>query len=58
VVGVGKERYIVPLFSVREMFRPTAEMISTVQGRREMVMVREHLLLVMRLHRRFGVEPR
>jgi len=58
VVGVGGERYIVPLFSVREMFRPTAEMISTVQGRREMVMVREKLLPVMRLHRRFGVEPR
>jgi len=58
VVGVGRERYIVPLFSVREIFRPTAEMISTVQGRREMVMVREHLLPVMRLHRRFGVEPR
>jgi two-component system chemotaxis sensor kinase CheA len=31
VVGVGSERYILPLFAVREMFRPTAETIWTVQ---------------------------
>jgi len=58
VVGVGTERYIVPLFAVREMFRPAAEAVFTVQNRCEMVMVRETLLPVVRLHLRFGVKPR
>ncbi len=58
VVGVGVHRYIVPLFAVREMFRPTAETISTVQGRNEMALVRGRLLPIVRLYRRFGVEPR
>ncbi len=58
VVGVGTERYIVPLFSVREMFRPAADAIFTVQNRQEMVMVRGRLLPVLRLYRRFHVKPR
>jgi two-component system chemotaxis sensor kinase CheA len=58
VVGVGTERYIVPLFAVREMFRPTAETIWTVHQRAEMALVRGTLLPVVRLHRRFGVKPR
>ncbi len=55
VVGVGKERFIVPLFAVREMFRPTAEAIFTVENRREMVLIRGGLLPVVRLHRRFSI---
>jgi two-component system chemotaxis sensor kinase CheA len=58
VVGVGKERYIVPLFAVREMFRPTAETIWTVQGRNEMALVRGSLLPVVRLYKAFRVEAR
>ena len=58
VVGVGPERYIVPLFAVREMFRPAPDSVFTVQNRAEMVMVRGALLPVVRLHRRFGVQPR
>lgn len=58
VVGVGSERYIVPLFAVREMFRPTADAIFTVQDRAEMVMMRGNLLAVLRLYRKFGVKPR
>jgi two-component system chemotaxis sensor kinase CheA len=58
VVGVGIERYIVPLFAVREMFRPTAETIWTVHQRAEMALVRGTLLPVLRLYRRFGVKPR
>ncbi len=57
VVTVGAERYIVPLFAVREMVRPTADMISTVQGRAEMALVRGMLLPMIRLYRRFGVKP-
>ena len=58
VVGVGSERYIVPLFAVREMIRPTAETIWTVQQRAEMALVRGYLLPVLRLYQRFGVKPR
>jgi len=58
VVGVGIERYILPLFAVREMFRPTPETIWTVQRRAEMALVRGTLLPVLRLYRRFGVKPR
>jgi two-component system chemotaxis sensor kinase CheA len=58
VVGVGQQRYIVPLFAVREMLKPAEEAISTVQGKYEMAMVRGALLPVVRLHQRFGVEPR
>ena len=58
VVGVGQERYILPLFAVREMFRPTEETIWTVQQRNEMALVRGALLPVVRLYRLFGVQPK
>ena len=58
VTTVGRERYIVPLFGVRETFRPAPEMISTVLGRGEVALVRGELLPVVRLYQRFGVEPR
>lgn len=58
VVTIGRHRYIVPLFSVSEMFRPAAETIFTVQNRQEMAMVRERLLPVLRLYKRFGISPR
>ena len=57
VVGVGKERYIVPLFSVREMLRPTAEMVFQVD-RHEVAMVRGNLLPIVRLSQRLGIEAR
>jgi len=58
VVGVGVERYIVPLFTVREMFRPRADTIWTVQNRVEMALVRGTLLPVLRLYRKFRVSPK
>jgi two-component system chemotaxis sensor kinase CheA len=58
VVVVGQERYIVPIFSVREMLRPKPEMLSTVHQTDEMAMVRGGLLPIVRLHRRFGTEAR
>jgi two-component system chemotaxis sensor kinase CheA len=58
VVGVGQERYILPLFAVREMFRPTAETMWTVQQRAEMALVRGSLLPVVRLYRIFHVQPK
>jgi two-component system, chemotaxis family, sensor kinase CheA len=58
VIVVGEHRYIIPIFSVREMFRPTQEMLFTVQGREEMILMRGELLPLVRLHRRFAIEPR
>ena len=58
VVGVGNQRYIVPIFAIREMLKPAEEAISTVQGTHEMAQVRGALLPVIRLHQRFHVTPR
>jgi two-component system chemotaxis sensor kinase CheA len=56
IVGVGAERYIMPINSVREMLRPTPDMIFTMEGRSEMAMVRGELLPIVRLGQRFGIE--
>ncbi|HVP46069.1 MAG TPA: chemotaxis protein CheA [Bryobacteraceae bacterium] len=58
VVGVGKERYVVPVFAVKEMLRPGEDMLFTVENRDEMALVRGRLFPVVRLCRRFGVAPR
>jgi len=58
VVSVGEERYIIPLFAVREMFRPKPDTIWTVQQRAEMALVRGSLLPVVRLYNSFRVAPR
>lgn len=58
VVTVGDHRYILPIFDVREIIRPTPESISSVQGRGELALVRDHLLPIVRLYQRFSVTPR
>lgn len=58
IVGVGGERYIMPLFAVREMLRPAADAVFSVQDKGEMALVRGRLLPVVRLYQRFGVAPR
>jgi two-component system chemotaxis sensor kinase CheA len=49
LVGVGDQRYVIPTLSVRESFRPLPSMVTTVQGRGEMVSVRGRLTPVLRL---------
>jgi two-component system, chemotaxis family, sensor kinase CheA len=58
VVLVGDHRYIIPIFSIQELMRPTAEILFTVKGRDEMVLIRGELLPVVRLHRLLGVAPK
>ncbi len=58
VVGVGGERYIAPLFAVREILRPNQDTVWTVQNRAEMALIRGTLLPLLRLYRRFAVRPR
>jgi len=55
IVGVGAERYIMPINCVREMLRPSPDMIFTMEGRAEMAMVRGELLPIVRLDRRFSI---
>jgi two-component system chemotaxis sensor kinase CheA len=57
MVAVGEHRYILPTLLVRESFRPTKDMISTVHERGEMVNVRGRLLGMIRLHELFDVKP-
>jgi two-component system, chemotaxis family, sensor kinase CheA len=55
LVRVGTERYIVPALHIHVSFRPEPSSISTVIGRGEMVMLRDEVLPIVRLHRLFGV---
>jgi two-component system chemotaxis sensor kinase CheA len=57
IVSVGGERYILPTLSVRESFRPTVQMLSTVHERGEMVNVRGRLSPLLRLYEHFAVKP-
>jgi two-component system chemotaxis sensor kinase CheA len=58
VVKTGGERYIIPIYAIREIFRPKPEGLFTLEDREEMVLVRGSLLPVTRLYQRFGVRPR
>jgi two-component system chemotaxis sensor kinase CheA len=58
VVKVGREQYIVPIFAIKELFRPSPESLSTIHGKDEMALVRGRLLPVIRLYQYFGVKPK
>ncbi len=58
VVKVGPQKYILPILSIEQSVRPTEEMISTVQGRGEIVTLRGSILPLIRLHRLFNLEPK
>ncbi len=58
LVSISDQRYIIPTLSVRESFRPTSGMISTVHGKGEMVNVRGKLCPLLRLYDVFGSSPR
>jgi two-component system chemotaxis sensor kinase CheA len=55
IVRVGPERYIVPTAHIQMSFRPVADMLSTVAGRGELVLLRGELMPIVRLHRLLGV---
>lgn len=49
IVSVGEQRCILPALAVSETFRPSADMVHTVQGRGEAIRVRDRLCPVLRL---------
>jgi len=56
LVRVGEERYVIPVFSVMESFRPTKEQYSTVEGKGEIILSRDRLIPLVRLGRIFNVK--
>ena len=57
IVTVGNDRYIIPINSIVRSLRPTAEQLSSVQNRGEMVMVRGQLMPMLRLYELFNSVP-
>jgi two-component system chemotaxis sensor kinase CheA len=55
VVKAGGQKFILPTLSVEQSLRPKAEQLSSVQGRGELCMVRDHLLALYRLDELFGI---
>lgn len=55
LVGVGQERFILPTLAIRESLRPRPEMVSTVQGKGEVITVRDKLIPLVRLSEKLGI---
>ena len=55
LVGVGDERFILPTLSIRESFRPSPGMVHSVQGRGEVVKVRDKLIPLVRLSQQLEI---
>lgn len=56
VIRIGMERYVVPTIALKESLRPTREAYLTVQGKGEMIKVRNTLMPLVRLHQILGAE--
>ena len=58
VVGVGDNRYVIPTLAVRESFRPTPDMISTVFDNGKLVRKRDQLIPLIHLGELLGIPYR
>ncbi len=56
VIKIGNTLYALPILSLRESFRPKAEMINKTMDGLEVVKVRQEVLPVIRLHEEFHIE--
>lgn len=55
VVMVGANRYVLPMFSVREVLRGQDTAVHAVEGHEEVAMIRGRVHPFVRLHKRFDV---
>jgi two-component system chemotaxis sensor kinase CheA len=55
LVRVGAERFVVPTSHIRLSFRPEASALTTYAGRGEMVVLRDEVIPLVRLHQVFDV---
>jgi two-component system, chemotaxis family, sensor kinase CheA len=58
IIQIGAERYIVPTIALKESLRASQEAYFTVQGRGELVKVRDSLMPLVRLHSYLNEEPK
>jgi two-component system chemotaxis sensor kinase CheA len=59
LIGVGRERFVVPTFAIRESLRPTPAQVHTINGEPRMILVRDRLLPLVWLADLFAAsEPR
>jgi two-component system chemotaxis sensor kinase CheA len=57
VIAIGHDRFIVPINSIVKTLRPTADQLSTVHSRGEMVAVRGELMPLVRLYELLDAVP-
>jgi len=56
LIRVGSERFLVPIVSILQSFRPEPGSVSVVLGKGEVVQFRDNLIPIVRLHRMFDVQ--
>ena len=54
VVKQGANRFILPLFTVREILKPRGQEINTVEGRHEVALLRDRIVPVLRMEALLG----
>ena len=54
VVKHGANRFILPLFTVREILKPRGQEINTVEGRHEVALLRDRIVPVLRMETLLG----
>ena len=57
IIRVGREKYIIPIISVRQLMRPLREAYNNVAGRGEMLNVMGESMPLVRLHKIFQTDP-
>ena len=55
LLGVGRERFVIPAPAVQESLRPLPEHVHSVQGRTSLVQVRDRLIPLLHLGETFGI---
>ncbi|MCD9184941.1 MAG: chemotaxis protein CheA [Pyrinomonadaceae bacterium] len=56
LIRVGAEKYIVPTVNIQMSFQPNQKMLSSVNGRGELVSLRGELMPIFRVHELFDVQ--
>jgi len=57
LIQVGDSKFIIPLESIKESFRPKKEEITVTMDGQEIVKLRNELIPVIRLHELYDIEP-
>ncbi len=57
IVGIGQEKFIIPITMVLESKRPTQEEVKTVEGTGEVMSFRGHYVPIIRLYKLFKINP-